>query len=85
MTEVKEEPKKPEFSRGKFAPVVHAALMGQFWRIFIREQSDSYWLTETYPTEATAMAARKEIKEGPLGGSYMVMVYDPEFKLLTES
>lgn len=55
------------------------------YRIFIREQSDHYWLPESYPNEEAAMAERKKIKEGPLGGCFMVMVYAPDGRQLTES
>ena len=54
------------------------------YRIFIREQSDSYWLTDKFTTEEAAMEERREIKEGPLGSCFMVMVYAPDGTQLTE-
>ena len=47
----------------KGQPINH---MGGY-RIYIREQSDSYWVPDIFSTEADAMEYRKEIKEGPLG------------------
>lgn len=55
------------------------------WRIFVREQSDHYWLSEHYYTEEAAMIARKQIKDGPQGDSFMVLVHSPYGDVLTES
>lgn len=54
------------------------------YKIYIREQSDHYWLNEEYPTLDAAMKVRKKIHDGPLGGGFMVQIFDSNGTQLTE-